>query len=82
MERSPARRWHLASTCFTRLPSLGSLTSVALPPGCAMRIEKGLKKLPGVLEATVNLATEQATVAYDPAQTNVTTMVHKVDAIG
>ena len=34
---------------------------------CAMRIEKGLKKLPGILVANVNLATEQASVTYDDA---------------
>lgn len=41
---------------------------------CAMRIEKGLKKVPGVREASTNLATEQATVLYDPAQTTVEQM--------
>src|SRR6516164_9441299 len=35
---------------------------------CAMRIEKGLKKVPGVKDANVNLATEQAAVTYDPTQ--------------
>ncbi|GHO42404.1 heavy metal translocating P-type ATPase [Ktedonospora formicarum] len=49
---------------------------------CAMRIEKGLKKVPGVLEASVNLATEQATVSYDPTQTDIAKMTAKVDAIG
>ncbi|MGH2481248.1 MAG: cation transporter, partial [Ktedonobacteraceae bacterium] len=49
---------------------------------CAMRIEKGLKKVSGVQEATVNLASEQATVIYDPAQTDVTQLVQKVDAVG
>lgn len=29
------------------------------------RVEKGLKKLPGVLDASVNLATEKARVSYD-----------------
>ncbi len=42
---------------------------------CAMRIEKGLKKVPGVKEASVNFATEQATVIYDPAQANLEQMV-------
>jgi Cu+-exporting ATPase len=32
---------------------------------CAMRIEKGLKKVPGVKDANVNLATELATVTYE-----------------
>src|SRR6266704_6215901 len=49
---------------------------------CAMRIEKGLKKVPGVLEASVNLATEQAVVLYNPSQTDVAKLAQKVDAIG
>ncbi len=49
---------------------------------CAMRIEKGLKKLPGVLDAQVNLATEQATVRYDSAHVQPEQMVQKVDAVG
>ena len=34
---------------------------------CVMRVEKALKKLPGVQQATVNLATESARVTFDPA---------------
>ena len=34
---------------------------------CVRRVEKGLDKVPGVSAANVNLATERATVAYDPA---------------
>src|SRR6266581_7038039 len=49
---------------------------------CAIRIEKGLKKVPGVKDASVNLATEQATVTYDPAQTGLEQMVQKVEAVG
>src|SRR5260370_3331990 len=49
---------------------------------CAMRIEKGLKKVPGVKDANVNLATELATVTYDPAQTGLEQMVQKVEAVG
>jgi P-type Cu+ transporter len=49
---------------------------------CAMRIEKGLKKLPGVKEASVNFASEQATVTYDPAQTGPEQMVRSVEALG
>src|SRR6266571_3444049 len=49
---------------------------------CAMRIEKGLKKVPGVKDANVNLATEQAVVTYDPAQTNLEQMVQKVETVG
>src|SRR5579859_1413332 len=49
---------------------------------CAMRIEKGLKKVPGVKDASVNLATERASVIYDPAQTGIEQMVQKVEAVG
>src|SRR5438876_5219791 len=49
---------------------------------CAMRIEKGLKKVPGVKDASVNFAAEQATVTYDPSQTGVEQMVQKVEAVG
>src|SRR5437867_12540616 len=34
---------------------------------CVRRIEKALGKVPGVSEASVNLATEKAKVVYDPA---------------
>ena len=34
---------------------------------CAARIEKVVGKLPGIAEANVNLATEQADVSFDPA---------------
>jgi Cu+-exporting ATPase len=33
---------------------------------CSATIERNLKKLPGVMGATVNLATEKASVSYDP----------------
>lgn len=49
---------------------------------CAMRIEKGLKKVPGVIDANVNLATELASVQYDPGQTSIEQMVQKVEAVG
>src|SRR6266542_6238188 len=35
---------------------------------CVNRVQKALKKVPGVMDASVNLATEQAAVRYDPAQ--------------
>jgi Cu+-exporting ATPase len=49
---------------------------------CAMRIEKGLKKVPGVRDASVNLATEKATVVFDPSITGLEQMVRKVEAVG
>ncbi len=49
---------------------------------CAMRIEKGLKKVPGVIDASVNLATEKAAVIYDPSIAGLDQMVQKVEAVG
>jgi len=49
---------------------------------CARRIEKGLGKLPGVKDANVNFATDQATVTYNPSQTDLEQMVQKIDTIG
>jgi Cu+-exporting ATPase len=48
---------------------------------CAVRIEKKLNKLDGV-EATVNFATERATVAFDPAQASPEAMVEVVEQAG
>jgi P-type Cu+ transporter len=49
---------------------------------CALRIEKGLKKVSGVAEASVNLATERASVRYDPATTSMGALLQKVEAVG
>ena len=40
---------------------------------CVRRVEKGSEKVPGVTAANVNLATERATVAYDPAVADLAT---------
>jgi Cu+-exporting ATPase len=48
---------------------------------CAARIERKLNKLEGV-EATVNYATEQATVRFDPARVALDDLVRSVEAIG
>jgi Cu+-exporting ATPase len=49
---------------------------------CAMRIEKGLKKVAGVDAAAVNLATERATVTYDPTVATADDLIAKVRATG
>ena len=48
---------------------------------CAARIEKKLNRLDGVT-ATVNFATEKATVDYDPGRVSADTLVSAVEAIG
>jgi Cu+-exporting ATPase len=49
---------------------------------CANRIEKGLNKLDGVEEATVNLALEKSMVKYDPSVTNMEAIQRKVRDLG
>ena len=48
---------------------------------CATRIERKLNKLDGV-DASVNYATEKATVSYDPAQADVDDLIRAVEAAG
>ncbi|MDQ4075459.1 MAG: heavy metal translocating P-type ATPase [Chloroflexota bacterium] len=49
---------------------------------CVRTVERNLQKVPGVAEATVNLATERATVTFDDAQATVGDLVQKVEDIG
>ncbi|HMM22731.1 MAG TPA: heavy metal translocating P-type ATPase [Selenomonadales bacterium] len=49
---------------------------------CASRIEKGLGKLAGVEKAAVNLATEKATVTYDPAAVSLKAISDQVEKLG
>lgn len=49
---------------------------------CAARIEKRLSKLEGVQKATVNFATEKASVEYDSSRVKISDMIKAVDALG
>jgi Cu+-exporting ATPase len=49
---------------------------------CALKIEKGLAKVEGVSQATVNFAAEKATVFFHPAQTDVSHLIEKVKDLG
>jgi Cu+-exporting ATPase len=49
---------------------------------CANRIEKGLNKLEGVADASVNFALEQASVTFDPAKTDLKQMEKKIQSLG
>ena len=49
---------------------------------CVAKIETGLSRLPGVVEARVNFAAEKATIAYDPAEATLSDLVGTVKALG
>ncbi len=49
---------------------------------CVRNVERALQKTDGVEEATVNLATERASVSFDPAQVDVNRLVQRVEDAG
>jgi Cu+-exporting ATPase len=69
----------------TAAPETQSRVELALEgmtcAACATRIERKLNKLDGV-EASVNFATEQAAVRYDPAAVGVDELIGAVEAAG
>ncbi len=49
---------------------------------CATRIERGLRRTSGVVEASVNLASERATVAFDPVRVGLAALVGGIRELG
>ncbi|MBI5973086.1 heavy metal translocating P-type ATPase [Staphylococcus caledonicus] len=49
---------------------------------CSNRIEKVLNKTSGVKQANVNLTTEQAAIDYYPSQTDVDTLIGRIQNLG
>lgn len=49
---------------------------------CSSRIEKGLNKVDGVQEASVNLALEKAAIKYNPEVTSVEAFEKKIEDLG
>lgn len=49
---------------------------------CATRIEKGLNRMDGIAEATVNLASERAAVQYDGDAVTLQQVVDKIEHLG
>ncbi|MGA2157565.1 MAG: cation transporter, partial [Bryobacteraceae bacterium] len=57
---------------------VGGMTCAA----CARSIERTLSATPGVARASVNLATETATVEYDPARARVRDFIGAIEELG
>lgn len=49
---------------------------------CANRIEKGLKGLPGVIHANVNLTMETATISINPQAVSLNEVINKIENLG
>ncbi|MGC9040775.1 MAG: heavy metal translocating P-type ATPase [Roseiflexus sp.] len=49
---------------------------------CAARIEKALRRVPGVIDAAVNLASERATVTFTPADVTWSDLVAAIEDAG
>jgi Cu+-exporting ATPase len=49
---------------------------------CVSRVERALKRVPGVDGAAVNLATEKATVTYDAATAEIETLLQAIEGAG
>ncbi len=49
---------------------------------CALNIERNVKKLPGVKEANVNFATEQAAISFDSDEIQIGDLVEKIHDVG
>ena len=65
-----------------------SLQTISIPivgmtcASCVNRVERAINRTPGVASAAVNLATEQATVAFNPAQATVANVAAAVRKAG
>lgn len=57
---------------------IGGMTCAA----CAKRVEKGIQKLDGIANVSVNFATEKATISYDPQTVRISTIKETIEKIG
>jgi P-type Cu+ transporter len=78
----------MTTTAPATAPTATELTSCTLDIGgmtcasCVGRVEKALGRVPGVTAAEVNLATEVATVRFDPAQVGLDELTAAVGRAG
>jgi Cd2+/Zn2+-exporting ATPase len=51
-------------------------------PDCALKLEKGVKKLPGVLASQVNFAAARMWIEYEPDSVGVSQVVGRIESLG
>src|SRR6476620_5125446 len=77
-----------APTCASRTEATEATASCTLDIGgmtcasCVGRVEKALRRVPGVAAAEVNLATEAATVRFHPTQVGLTELITAITRAG
>lgn len=49
---------------------------------CAVNVKKAIENTPGVIDANVNIATNKATITYDPSQADLQLVLKNVEKIG
>lgn len=49
---------------------------------CVMRVEKGVKAMPGVISVQIDLAKKEGTFEFDPAQVTVDAIKAKINEVG
>ncbi|MDW8396443.1 MAG: heavy metal translocating P-type ATPase [Anaerolineae bacterium] len=74
---SPGQAPPLSQPVEIELPVLGMTCA-----NCALTVERAVRRVHGVAEVTVNLATERAQIHYDPAQASVAQIVAAVRKAG
>jgi len=67
----------MAQERHVTLPVLGMTCA-----NCVSTVERNVKKVAGVTDATVNLSSERASVVYDPSLTNLDQLVERIQKTG
>jgi copper ion binding protein len=69
-------------------PAKEGLKKIELPitgmscASCVAKIEKGLSKMSGIVDARVNFATEKATISFDPSRADIGDFAATIKALG
>lgn len=82
IEERPQEKTATAGALATTLREVSLPITGMTCAACVRRVERALGKVEGVGEASVNLATERATVSFDPATVNLDTLTDAIEKAG